>query len=79
MDLKSIVKVLIGVGTVSLLVAEAVKRVDSALSSLDIDESVPKKTNEEKEKDEVLKNENVGKLVIDPKFVKKSIKIKKVD
>lgn len=78
MDLKSIVKVLIGVGSVSLLVAEAVKRVDSALSSLDNEESEPKKT-EEKEKDEVLKNENVGKLVIDPKFVKKSIKIKKAE
>lgn len=79
MDLKSIVKVLIGVGSVSLLVAEVVKRVDSALSSLDNDESDPKKTDEEKEKDEVLKNENVGKLVIDPKFVKRSIKIKKAE
>lgn len=79
MDLKSIVKVLIGVGSVSLLVAEVVKRVDSALSSLDNEESDPKKTEEEKEKDEVLKNENVGKLVIDPKFVKRSIKIKKAE
>lgn len=79
MDLKSIVKVLIGVGSVSLLVAEVVKRVDSALSSLDNEESDPKKTEEEKEKDEVLKNENVGKLVIDPKFVKRSVKIKKAE
>lgn len=79
MDLKSIVKVLIGVGSVSLLVAEVVKRVDSALSSLDNEESDPKKIEEEKEKDEVLKNENVGKLVIDPKFVKRSIKIKKAE
>jgi hypothetical protein len=78
MDLKSIVKVLIGVGSISLLVAEAVKRIDSALSSLDNEEPNPKKT-EEKEKEEVLKNENVGKLVIDPKFVKRSIKIKKAE
>jgi hypothetical protein len=59
-------------------VAEAVKRIDSALSSLDNEEPNPKKT-EEKEKEEVLKNENVGKLVIDPKFVKRSIKIKKAE
>jgi len=78
MELKSIVKVLIGVGSISLLVAEAVKRIDSALNSLDNEESNPKKT-EEKEKEEVLKNENVGKLVIDPKFVKRSVKIKKAE